>query len=475
MAKPLPALSLSDWAVLAVVAEGETHGWPVVLALREDGALGQVWTVGRPIVYRSLSTLAGLGLIEERGDVAGREVRGGRSCGQRGRDTRRCGAGSQHRSNTYATCAPSCLLKLALLDRADRSAQELVERQVEQLEPVLRAVTERPAGDGFDLVLARWRREQALAVQRFLHSLIRRTIRLGHSTSRRDFPIVSLRLRPAVHDFGGLDESRVSASRRVGHGLLRARRGRVREQQQVVGLDALDASTPTTPAKLSGSLNVFAAASLTEAFNDEKTALASSDPGLSLTYDFAGSQALVTQIKNGAPADVFASADQKNMQKLIDAGLVETPKTFARNKLEIAVAPGNPKHITGLADLEKSGVILVLEDPSVPAGNYARQAFTKAGLPAPKPTSNELDVKSTLAKLTSGDADAVVVYVTDVKAAGSKVEGVEIPDSQNVIATYPIAAIKASKHLTAAEAFVDEVVSGSGQQALQARGFLAPN
>jgi molybdate transport system substrate-binding protein len=234
-------------------------------------------------------------------------------------------------------------------------------------------------------------------------------------------------------------------------------------------------STTSTPAKLSGSLDVFAAASLTEAFNDEKTALASSEPALSLTYNFAGSQALVTQIKNGAPADVFASADQKNMQKLIDAGLVDAPKTFARNKLEIAVAPGNPKHITGLADLEKSGVILVLEDPSVPAGNYARQAFTKAGLPAPKPSSNELDVKSTLAKLISGDADAVVVYVTDVKAAGSKVEAVEIPDSQNVIATYPIAAIKASKHLTAAEAFVDEVVSGSGQQALQARGFLAPN
>jgi molybdate transport system substrate-binding protein len=234
-------------------------------------------------------------------------------------------------------------------------------------------------------------------------------------------------------------------------------------------------STTSTPAKLSGSLDVFAAASLTEAFNDEKTALASSAPGLSLSYNFAGSQALVTQIKNGAPADVFASADQKNMQKLIDAGLVEAPKTFARNKLEIAVAPGNPKHITGLADLEKSGVILVLEDPSVPAGNYARQAFTKAGLPAPKPSSNELDVKSTLAKLTSGDADAVVVYVTDVKAAGSKVAGVEIPDSQNVIATYPIAAIKASKHLTAAEAFVDEVVNGSGQQILQARGFFAPN
>ena len=220
---------------------------------------------------------------------------------------------------------------------------------------------------------------------------------------------------------------------------------------------------------------MFAASSLTEAFNDEKTTLASSDPALKLTYDFAGSQALVTQIQSGAPADVFASADQKNMQKLVTAGLVDAPKTFARNKLEIAVAPGNPKHITGLADLVRSGVTLVLEDPSVPAGNYARQAFQAAGLPAPKPASNELDVKSTLAKLTSGDADAVVVYVTDVKAAGSKVEGVEIPDAQNVIATYPIAVIKASKNAAAARAFVDEIVSGTGQQALQARGFLAPS
>ena len=237
-------------------------------------------------------------------------------------------------------------------------------------------------------------------------------------------------------------------------------------------------SSSTTAAgqsKLTGSLNVFAAASLTEAFNDEKTTLAASDPALKLTYDFAGSQALVTQIQSGAPADVFASADQKNMQKLVTAGLVEAPKTFARNKLEIAVAPGNPKKITGLADLEKAGVTLVLEDPSVPAGNYARQAFGEAGLPAPKPASNELDVKSALAKLTSGDADAVIVYVTDVTAAGSKVEGVEIPDAQNVIASYPIAVIKASKNLAAAEAFVDAIVSGSGQQALRARGFLAPS
>ena len=231
-------------------------------------------------------------------------------------------------------------------------------------------------------------------------------------------------------------------------------------------------ANPPASAKLTGSLHVFAAASLTEAFNDEKATLSTQAGGLKLTYDFAGSQALVTQIKQGAPADVFASADEKNMKKLVDAGLVEAPKVFAHNKLEIAVAPGNPKRITGLADLENSGVVLVLDDPSVPAGNYARQAFAKAGLPAPKPASNELDVKSALAKLTAGEADAVIVYVSDVKAAGTKVEGVVIPDAQNVVATYPIAAVKASKNLVAAEAFVDEMVSGTGKQALRSRGFL---
>ncbi len=184
---------------------------------------------------------------------------------------------------------------------------------------------------------------------------------------------------------------------------------------------------------------------------------------------------MVTQIQQGAPADVFASADAKNMQKLVAAGLVEAPKTFARNKLEIAVAPGNPKHIAGLADLEKAGVTLVLADPSVPAGKYARQAFQKAGLPAPKPASNELDVKSALSKLTLGEADAVVVYATDVRTAGTKVTGVAIPDDQNVVATYPIAAVKASKNLGAAEAFVEQIVGGAGSQALLARGFLPPS
>jgi molybdate transport system substrate-binding protein len=226
---------------------------------------------------------------------------------------------------------------------------------------------------------------------------------------------------------------------------------------------------------LSGPLNVFAASSLTEAFKAEQANLKTRNSGLTLTFNFGGSQALVTQIQQGADVDVFASADTKNMKKLEDAGLVDPPKTFARNKLEIAVAPGNPKHITSLADLEKPGVTLVLADVSVPAGKYARQAFTEAGLPAPKPVSDELDVKSVLSKLTLGEADAVVVYVTDVKAAGDKVEGVTIPDAQNVVAVYPIAVLKASKHAAAAAAFVEEIATGGGRQVLQDKGFLPPS
>ncbi len=239
--------------------------------------------------------------------------------------------------------------------------------------------------------------------------------------------------------------------------------------------DSPSTTAGSSTSRLTGPLNVFAASSLTGAFNNVKTTLKTSDPAISLTYNFAGSQALVTQIQQGAPADVFASADLNNMKKLQDAGLVEAPKTFAKNLLEIAVAPGNPKNVKTLADLEKPGVTLVLADPSVPAGKYARQAFTRARLPAPKPKSDELDVKSTLAKLTLGEADAVVVYVSDVKSAGDKVLGITIPDDQNVLATYPIAALTGSKNLAGAEAFVDEIASGSGQKALTAAGFLPPS
>ena len=236
-----------------------------------------------------------------------------------------------------------------------------------------------------------------------------------------------------------------------------------------------DGKAPTAPAEgashLTGSLTVFAAASLTEALNDLKTQLVADHPGLNLTYNFAGSQTLVTQLQQGGPGDVFGSADERNMQRALDAGLVEPARPFASNKLEIAVAPGNPKNIRGLADLARPDVVVVLEDPSVPAGNYTRQALSRAGVTV-KPKSLELDVKAALAKVSSGEADAAVVYVTDVKAAGSKVTGVPVPDDQNVVAQYPIAVVKASDNVDAARAFVDEVVTGSGQQVLKDHGFL---
>jgi molybdate transport system substrate-binding protein len=225
--------------------------------------------------------------------------------------------------------------------------------------------------------------------------------------------------------------------------------------------------------KLTGPLTVLAAASLTEAFTDARKTLEAKDPGLAITDSFAGSQQLVSQLQSGAPADVVATADQASMSTLASAGLVDTPTVFAHNKLEIVVAPGNPKGVRGLADLARPDLVVVLEDPSVPAGKFARQALQRAGITV-NPRSLELDVKSELQKVVMGEADAGIVYVTDVTAAGSKVTGVPIPDDQNVIATYPIAVVKATTHPAAARAFVDEIVSGDGQKALRARGFLGP-
>ncbi len=229
----------------------------------------------------------------------------------------------------------------------------------------------------------------------------------------------------------------------------------------------------TTSPGASGPVTVFAAASLTESLNDLQTALKASDPGLAVTYSFGGSGALVTQIQQGAPADVIATADTASMNKLTAAGLAEAPTTFARNKLEILVAPGNPKAINGLSDLSRSEVKLVVEDETVPAGKYSAQALRTAGVTV-SPVSKEADVKSAVAKVTTGEADATIVYVTDVNAAGSNGQGIEIPDGQNVIAEYPIAIVKATRSHAAAAAFVGAVAGGSGQDALHRRGFLPP-
>ena len=230
------------------------------------------------------------------------------------------------------------------------------------------------------------------------------------------------------------------------------------------------ASSGAAP-RLAGSLTVFAAASLTAPFNDAKTRLVAGNPGFSLTYSYAGSQQLVAQISAGAPADVVATADQESMARLVADGLVGPSTDFARNSLQIAVAPRNPKAITHLGDLARPGLKVVLADPAVPAGRYARQALDKAGVTV-KPVSLELDVKSVLGKVTSGEADAGVVYVTDVTAAGTVVAGVDIPAVHNVVARYPVAVVGATRNRAAAQAFVDQLLHGTGRDALLAHGFL---
>ena len=224
---------------------------------------------------------------------------------------------------------------------------------------------------------------------------------------------------------------------------------------------------------LSGTVSVFAAASLTASFTALGTSFQAANPGVTVKFNYAGTPTLVTQIEQGAPADVFASADTTNMDKLKGDGFTTgTPQVFAHNELEIVVAPGNPKGIAGLADLAKPGVIYITEAPSVPAGKYALQALKMAGVTV-TPRSLETDVKSVISKIELGEADAGIVYTTDVTAAGNKVQGVPIPAAENVIATYPIVAVKASANLTAANAFIAYVLSATGQSKLQSFGFLS--
>lgn len=240
------------------------------------------------------------------------------------------------------------------------------------------------------------------------------------------------------------------------------------------GTPAARSTTTTTEVpRIPGDLTVFAAASLTEAFTDAQAVLEDEIDGLDLTFSFAGSGALVTQVEQGAPADVLATADTKSIQTLVDRGIVGATTIFARNELQILVEPGNPKGITGLADLARSDLKVVLADETVPAGKYAAEALGKAGVTV-KPVSKELDVKATAAKVTSGEADAAIVYVTDVRAVGAKGEGVEIPAEHNVIAEYPVAIVQSTGNIPGAEAYVQDLVSGETQKALRARGFLPP-
>jgi len=216
-------------------------------------------------------------------------------------------------------------------------------------------------------------------------------------------------------------------------------------------------------------LSVFAASSLTDAFTQLGTDFTAAHPDVKVVFNFAGSNDLVTQLQQGAPADVLATADTSSMD---DAGsLVGTPRAFAGNKLIIAVEPGNPQHITSLADLAGKGLKVVLAAPEVPAGKYAQEALGKAGV-AVTPVSLEVSVKGVVTKISLGEADAGIVYVTDVDAAKGKIDGVAIPGDQNVVATYPVATVKDGTYPDDANAFLDFVLSDEGQKVLAGNGFL---
>jgi len=215
-------------------------------------------------------------------------------------------------------------------------------------------------------------------------------------------------------------------------------------------------------------LTVYAASSLQPAF--DKIAAKLKAQNITTTFNYAGTQTLTSQLTQGAQADVFASADTTQMKIINDAGLLSgDPKVFVHNRLEIVVERGNPKGIHSLADLARSGLIIVLADPSVPAGNYAKQALAKAGVTV-HPASLEQQVTGVLSKVALGEADAGIVYHSDV-VTNNKVKGVQIPDAQNVVADYSIARIFLSQHGDTADAFIAYVLSPAGQSILKGAGF----
>ena len=227
----------------------------------------------------------------------------------------------------------------------------------------------------------------------------------------------------------------------------------------------------SAPPSGSATLTVFAAASLKATFTQIGTIFQQENPGSTVTFNFAGSSDLVAQLVAGAPADVFASADIANMTKATDAGLVSgTPVNFATNTLTIVTPPGNPAGITSFADLAKPGVAVVVCAPQVPCGAAAQKIETNTGVTL-TPVSEENSVTDVLGKITSGQADAGLVYVTDASGAGDKVTTVSFPESTTVVNTYPIATLTASTEPSLATTFVELVTGPEGQQLLAAAGF----
>jgi len=244
-------------------------------------------------------------------------------------------------------------------------------------------------------------------------------------------------------------------------------------------------AAPTTVAR-EATLNVFAAASLTEAFEEIATAFEAANPGVDVVYNFAGSQQLVAQIGEGAPADVFASANRSQMEAAIKSTRVVsgTQQTFVRNRLVVITPADNPGQIATLADLTKPGLRIILADKAVPVGQYSLDFLAKASaLPAYtesySPTvlanvvSYEDNVRSVLTKVALGEGDAGIVYTTDAALDADNVAQIAIPDELNTIASYPIAPLADSPNAELAQAFIDYVRSPAGQQVLVKFGFIS--
>ncbi len=248
------------------------------------------------------------------------------------------------------------------------------------------------------------------------------------------------------------------------------------------GGSTTDAASPATAApgsggQLSGSLTVFAAASLTDVFTGLGDQLMADNPDLTVQFNFAGSSALATQITQGAPADVFASANQTQMAVVTDAGLATgEPTVFTQNVLEIAVPEGDPGGVTGLADFADPELTLAVCAPAVPCGAAAEKVFAAAGITA-VPDTLEEDVRAALTKVELGEVDAALVYASDVQsaaAAGSPVQGIAFPEAEDAVNDYPIATLSSSVNPDAARAFLQLVTSDAGQQALADAGFRSP-
>ncbi|KUN19309.1 molybdate-binding protein [Streptomyces corchorusii] len=238
--------------------------------------------------------------------------------------------------------------------------------------------------------------------------------------------------------------------------------------------DSSASSGTSTSPKLSGTVTVFAAASLKESFTALGKEFEKQHPGTQVSFNFGGSDTLAANITGGAPADVFAAASPKTMAVVTDQkDTAGTPVTFVRNQLEIATVPGNPHKVASLKDLTKAGLKVVLCDRTVPCGAAAHKALDASGLKL-TPVSYEQDVKGALTKVELKEADAAVVYKTDVRAAGDKVEGVEFPESARAVNDYPIALLKNAPNTEAAKAFVALVRSAEGQKVLSEAGFLKP-